>query len=256
MSAIHADPHRGYRHLTACQAGETAFQVVQAQSDLQIVAQELPGVDLVALASEALRQVRAMVQTAMALEPRFQTALEPLPGPAGAPPPVQAMCQAAALCGVGPMAAVAGVVAEHVARALAAAGCRTALVENGGDLFLMADSPRVVAALPDPSGQARLGLLLQPGDLPCSLCSSSATIGHSLSFGKAELVVVRSPAAAMADAAATALCNRLRSGKDIPAVLRHAQTLATLPPPLRVEGVLAVCQGRIGVWGKMELCGC
>ncbi|GAB7080059.1 UPF0280 family protein [Megalodesulfovibrio paquesii] len=269
MPPAHQDPHRGYRRLTGSQAGEVAFQLVQAQSDLHIVASALPDVDLAALASQSLRAARSMIQTAIDLDPAFQPALTPLRAAEGAPALIQAMCEAATLCGVGPMAAVAGVVAEHVARALAAAGCRTALVENGGDLFLLADTPRVVAVLPDPSrltsqthqGQrdekkAGLGLALAPDDLPCSICSSSATIGHSLSFGRAELVAVRSPSAAMADAAATALANRLRSGQDIPAVLRHAQTLAELPPPMRVEGVLAVCQGRIGAWGKVELTGC
>lgn len=247
---------RGYRRLTTSQAEEVTFQIVQRESDLHITCQARAEIDVREVASSALRQARSTLQMAITLDPAFQTSLTPLKGPEQGSAFLKAMCAAAELCGVGPMATVAGHVAEHVATALLEAGCSSAVVENGGDIFVASPGPRMVGIMGNPSQGPTLCLALNPEDMPCSICSSSATIGHSLSFGKAELVAVRSPSGAMADAAATALANILHTPADIPAVLVQAQSWARLPPPLRLDGVFAICQGKLGIWGKMELAAC
>ena len=111
------------------------------------------------------------------------------------------------------------------------------------------NDPRVVALLGEPQSGAKLGLRLNKGDFPLSLCASSATIGPSLSLGQGELVVVRSRSGAFADAAATTLANLIDSGDDLDLLVARARELA----PKGLEGVFAQAGGKLAVWGKMEL---
>ena len=98
---------------------------------------------------------------------------------------------------------------------------------------------RVVGLLPDPASGVLIGLNV----------AASATIGHSLSFGQGELVLVRSPDGALADALATALCNRLQGPGDVKAVVDYARRFVKYG----LTGIFAQCGGAVGVWGDMEL---
>ena len=172
----------------------------------------------------------------------------PVPVPDHAPAVVRRMAAATALMNVGPMAAVAGAVAFCVAEELVrfTPDC---LVENGGDSMLHSSRERVVGLLSDPAGGAVVGLRLKPEDFPLSLCASSSFIGHSFSFGKGDLAVVRSRDAFVADAAATAFCNMLQEPDDAGRVAEYAAGFAQIG----VDGVFLQCGGSIGVWGDMEL---
>jgi len=249
---MHISPERAYRNACRPRGDETAFQVVVEHSDLWIVAR----CDESAAALEALRDLRSQLKNWIHWHPEFATSFSPLPLPEQAPTIVLEMCLAARRCGVGPMAAVAGAVAEHVAAALAPLSSEV-LVENGGDLYLRSSRERLVGLLPDPESGTRIGLRLEADAFPLSLCGSSATIGHSVSLGKGELVVVRSTSGAFADAAATALCNLLETPKDLDAVLRQARTWAEpapgFPEQFALQGVFAQCKGQLAVWGEMEL---
>lgn len=237
----HTDSHRAYRSGLRPAHGEVAFQVVVEETDLLVVARE----DLSREMAERATQLRGLIKTAMTLNPAFGASLVPVAVPESAPPVVRAMAEAAAVCGVGPMAAVAGTIAEFTARPFLTRS-PDLLVENGGDLFLCSTRPRVAAILADPGGGARLGVALVAEDFPCSLCASSARIGHSLSLGQGDLVVARARSAALADAAATALCNLLRGPGDLVRVTDTAREFG-------LDGVFAQCGGRIAVWGAMEL---
>jgi ApbE superfamily uncharacterized protein (UPF0280 family) len=158
------------------------------------------------------------------------------------------MYRAARIMNVGPMATVAGAVAAHVAEALAAHS-PDCLVENGGDSMLWSTRERVVALLADPGGKAALGLRIGAGDFPVSLCASSGTFGHSLSFGRGDLAVVRARDACLADAAATAFANLLRREEDAGRVA----DLASEYERRGIEGVFLQCGQSIGVWGAVEL---
>jgi len=239
--SVHTDPHRAYRSGISPVSGEVTFQVVVEETDLLVVARE----DLSAETARIVTGLRGQIKAYMAIDPAFGPSLVPVRVPDTAPPIIRAMAVAAERCGVGPMAAVAGTVAEFTARALMDRS-PDFLVENGGDLFLCSTRRRVAAILADPSGGASLGVALEPEAFPCSLCASSASIGHSLSLGRGELVVARSRDASLADAAATALCNELGSAKDLARVTALAEEFG-------LDGVFAQCQGRITVWGEMEL---
>lgn len=244
----HTSSWRGYRGRCRPGQGEVGFQAVVEQTDLWVVAQR----DLRREVLQAVNACRGLLQAHIIRQPEFAASLEPVDVSSDAARIVQDMARAGRICGVGPMAAVAGAVAQWVA-AWIVEHCPeagpTLLVENGGDLYLRSDRERIIALLALPEGESSLGLRLGPEDFPCSLCSSSATIGHSLSFGQADLVAARSRDAALADAAATALANLLSTPKDIPLVMQRAEALAEHG----LDGVFAQCGDQIGVWGRMDL---
>lgn len=244
MGKTFQDPRRAYRMEPSQVQGEARFQVVVEETDLWVVA----SLDLRREVEALVRSLRGQLKAYIALHAEFLTSLVPVAANPGAPDIVWRMALAAGACGVGPMAAVAGTMAELVAREFVE---RTPeiLVENGGDCFLCSTRERVVGLLPDPEAGVSVGLRLAPEDFPVSLCASSGRIGHSLSFGRGDLVVVRSPSGSLADAAATALSNKLKSSRDLEQVVAGAKRLE----PAGVQGVFAQCDGRLAVWGRMEL---
>jgi len=244
QAAAHLGAERGYRRSLDPASGETAFQVVVEQTDLHLVARA----DLSSAVGSFLHELRGPLKAYIAACPEFLESLVPVEVPADAPALVRDMAAAGLACGVGPMAAVAGAIAQAVADRFAPLS-PDVLVENGGDCYLHSTRPRTVALLADPAGGPSLGLRLEVPDFPCSLCSSSARIGHSLSLGRGDLVAVRSRSGALADAAATALCNLLRTRRDLDRVMAAAQALQ----PAGVDGVFAQLGGAIAAWGEMEL---
>ncbi len=242
--SIHISPWRAYRGGCRPASGEVAFQVVVEQTDLWVVAQH----DMSRTVHALVNECRRLLKGYSALHPEFLSSLLPLDVEPEAPDIVQFMARAGQICGVGPMAAVAGAVAQWVAERCVAQSPNL-LVENGGDVYLCSTRERIVGLLADPAENMGLGLRLGPTEFPCSLCSSSATIGHSLSFGQGDLVVTRSRDASLADAAATALNNCLRTPEDLTLVMQHARRMGEKG----LEGVFAQCGGQVGVWGRMEL---
>jgi len=241
---VHTDPDRGYRGALAPGKGETSFSVVVEESDLRITATR----DLSGEIAPYLTLLRGELKNYILLHPEFATSLTPLPNDPAAPPLVRTMLEAAMHCQVGPMAAVAGAVAQATADRFAAHS-PDILVENGGDIYMHSTRERLVALLAKPVQGARLALRLSSGDFPAALCGSSATIGHSLSFGRADLVSVKARSGALADAAATTLGNLAQSGSHLPLVLERAQELARFG----ITGVFAQVDDTVGVWGDMEL---
>lgn len=239
---------RSYRS-TAARPDEKTFQAVIEESDLWITCGKayfdasggLPG-----RVMERLREVRSVIKAWLRLEPDFGPSLVPVPAPENAPEIIRSMARGGERWQVGPMAAVAGAVAQEVARAFMDES-PDFLVENGGDIFMASTRERTVALLPDPENSASIGIRLNAALFPLAVCSSSSTIGHSLSFGRGELVTVISADASLADAAATSLCNRLKGPKDMERIIREAEK----DPD--VIGLFASCQGHIGLWGDVEL---
>jgi hypothetical protein len=218
-----------------------SFRVCVAETDLFISAER----DLSASAFGVVREARAQIEHEIALDRRFLTSLEPLPLRPGAPPLVQAMVEAAQAAGVGPMAAVAGAGAEHVARALLPETPQI-VVENGGDIYIISQHRRTVGVQAGNSPlSGQIGLSLPPGEF--AVCTSSGTVGHSLSFGKADATLVIADRGGLADAVATALGNRVTRPEDVPLALDWAQTIPGLRQALVIIGET------LGVWGEFEL---
>ncbi len=219
-----------------------AFQVTVEETDLLIRART----DLSGPAGDAVRACRTQIEDYMRGDPDFATTLEPC-DVTDAPDIVRKMADAGRAAGVGPMAAVAGAVAQFVGEELRAHSPEV-IVENGGDLYIaVAKQIRVGMYAGESPFTGKLALLVAPEKTPMGMCTSSGTIGHSLSFGKADAVTVVSRSAATADAYATAYANRVTTPADVDAVL----ALGEAAPD--VLGILIVIGTTLGSWGDITL---
>ncbi|HEX9976442.1 MAG TPA: UPF0280 family protein [Dehalococcoidales bacterium] len=221
-----------------------AFNVTVKETDLYIRASKN-------LRSKALKLVlkyRDLIEGYIARHPAFLSSLEPLPITGDAPFIVKAMLEATSKAGVGPMASVAGAIAEFVGTDLLTFSPEV-IIENGGDIYLKSLSQRVVGIYAGKSPlTGKVGLEIKGADTPLGVCTSSGTVGHSLSFGRADAVVVLAPSATLADAAATAIGNIIKQTDDIPRGIELAQGIAGL------KGLVIIKDDRIGIWGTVKIC--
>ncbi len=219
------------------------FQVTIGESDLLILCDGR----LERLARELLYEVRGRIEGHIARDPGFATALEPHAVAGDAPEVVRSMAAAARGWGVGPMAGVAGAVAQAVGRGLLEA-CGTVIVENGGDVFVRSDEPvtfRLYAGEQSPFSD-RIGFVVD-ASRGLGVCTSSGRVGPSLSYGRADAVVAIADDAVEADVAATALANRVRTGEDVGRIVQEQER------ERRLGGLVACAGDRIGFWGDIEL---
>jgi len=218
------------------------FAVVVDETDLYIQAE----VRLTDEALESVRQARTQIERHIQRYPDFATSLKPLLEPDDCPTLVTEMYQAAQQAGTGPMAAVAGAVAAYVGQQLLASS-RQVIVENGGDIFLATEAARVVAI---EAGRSRfsgqIGLAI-PGGVRLGVCTSSGTVGHSVSSGRADAAVVVAPDTVLADAVATATANRIQGPQDC----QQAVTWATQVNG--ISGAVAICGDQMAAGGEIEI---
>jgi len=159
------------------------------------------------------------------------------------------MLAAGLQAGVGPMAAVAGTVAEAVGQGLGRNGQTEVIVENGGDIYVHRRKTCTISIYAGESPlSGRVGIRLQPEQMPCGVCTSSASIGHSLSLGASDAAVVVAPSTAFADALATRLGNEVQQGGD--GLSRALQVVQEME---NVTGVVLIAGDKLGVWGDVEL---
>jgi len=239
----HAYQQRSYR---ACvQSGLVSTRVRMMETDLDILAPER--VDDLALPLVAA--IRAEIEQYIEQHPEFLHSLVPLAGDERAPDCVQKMLAAGVRAGVGPMAAVAGVVAEVVGQGLERQGYDEIIVENGGDIYLHRRSSCTVSIYAGESPlSGRVGIRLASEQMPCGVCTSSASIGHSLSLGTSDAAVVVAPSTAFADALATRLGNEVRQGKQ--GVQRALDIVQKVEG---VTGAVVIAGEKMGVWGDVQL---
>jgi ApbE superfamily uncharacterized protein (UPF0280 family) len=220
------------------------FTVTVKETDLYIRATT----NLQRKARRLVLKYRRQLEQYIEQNPDFQTSLKPLPAPLSAPRIVRDMIEAGRKANVGPMAAVAGAIAECVGQELLAFSPEI-IVENGGDIYLRILHKRVVGIFAGESPlTGKIGLEINPQDTPLGVCASSGTVGHSLSFGKADAVVVMAASATLADAAATAICNRVSRPDDINSAIEFGQNIGGL------KGVVIIIGSNIGAWGEVKLC--
>jgi len=190
---------------------------------------------------------RAQIEEYIRYHPEFKTSLIPIPVDNLAPDIIKAMLEAAKAAAVGPMASVAGAIAEHVGRDLMACSSNV-IVENGGDIYLnIKDDISIGIFAGDSPLSSRIALRVAAADTPLGVCTSSGTVGHSLSFGIADAVCIKSQSATLADAAATSVANLIRKKSDVKKGLDRAMAIKG------VLGVLIVTGDTLAVQGSMEL---
>jgi len=234
---------RTYRHWIESK-DLVPFTVTVKETDLYIRATT----NLQRKAHRLVLKYRRQLEQYIEQNPDFLTSLKPLPVPQHAPHIVKDMIEAGNHAGVGPMAAVAGAIAEYVGQELLAFSPEI-IVENGGDIFLKILRKRTVGIFAGESPlTGKVGLDISPQDTPLGVCTSSGTVGHSLSFGKADAVVVVAASATLADAAATAIGNRVSQPNDINGAIEFGRSLGGL------KGTVIIVGSNIGVWGDIKLC--
>ncbi|PKN70689.1 MAG: hypothetical protein CVU54_04845 [Deltaproteobacteria bacterium HGW-Deltaproteobacteria-12] len=220
-----------------------SYRVKISESDLFIGSDT----NLASRAEESLIKQRYFLEQYIKNHPEFRTSLLPLPLDNLAPPIIRNMLKKAKTCGVGPMASVAGAVAEFVGYDLLKL-TENLVIENGGDIFLQTKNRLTVAVYAGESTLSyKVKIIVKPEDSPLGICTSSATVGPSLSFGSADAVCVTSMSATLADAAASAIGNKIKSRKDIKKALDYGMKISG------VRGIIIICGSEMGATGQIEL---
>ncbi len=221
----------------------TSFEVKVLQTDLYILADK----DLSKEAEKSIIKYRGQIESYITGDDKFVNTLKPYSVDKNAPGIVKDMAVAARKAGVGPMATVAGAISRYVGNDLLKHS-RQLIIENGGDVFIKSDKPRKIGLYTgNDKIDKKLVLELAPSEYPRGICASSGKVGHSLSFGRSDTVVILSGDVIIADAVATATGNIVKDISDIKKGIDFARSIE------EVTGVLIVMDGHIGIWGEMKL---
>jgi ApbE superfamily uncharacterized protein (UPF0280 family) len=223
--------------------GLVSFKVVVKETDLYVRAAH----NLENETIEAIIKHRTPLEEYIESHPLFLHSLEPYTVGEDAPDIVKDMAQAAGMVGVGPMAAVAGAIAEAVGRDLLHYSPEV-IVENGGDIFINVSQASLIGVYAGESTfTGKVALEINPEQMPLGICTSSGTVGHSLSLGAADAVIVLSHSTALADAAATAIGNKVVAGGDIDVVMEQIKAMPELAGAVIIKG------DRMGMWGDVKI---
>jgi ApbE superfamily uncharacterized protein (UPF0280 family) len=214
------------------------------ETDLKILTDRPPDKGFL---KERILLYRRQIEDYISKDRRFLTALKPIAVELNVASIVKEMAKSAAQANVGPMAAVAGAMAEFLGKDLLRKGYKDIIIENGGDIFLVTRKIRTIGIY---TGNSRLfkglKLKIKPQDTPLGICTSSGTTGHSLSFGLADAAVVLSKSASLADAVATATANRVRSKQNLQKAVDFAKSIKG------ISGVIIIIKNSLISWGKVE----
>ena len=233
---------RTYRNLVNTEK-LLAFRVVVKETDLLVHA----GKKLEHETRELVLEHRGYVEAYIKAHPDFAAALTPrrLDGPAATI--VGDMVKAGENAGVGPMAAIAGAVAEHIGLGLLKYTDQV-IVENGGDIFIKTDTPLTVGIFAGKSPLSlRIAIRVSGGSKPMAVCTSSGTVGHSLSLGKADAVCVVADSCSIADAAATSIGNQIQSIAGIEYAIGKGKCIE------KIQGIIIIVGEKMGIWGDLEV---
>jgi uncharacterized protein len=233
--------HRFYRDFTDAKRWKTYRAAVET-TDLYIKESGNHSVWVEKIVSELRDEIKKHIQQ----NPEFLHSLTPVKHVKNAHPIILKMNKAAEKAGVGPMAAVAGAIAEFVGFELLKKS-KEVIVENGGDIFLKLEHSGIITIFAGNSPfSQKIGIKIYPEKTPLSICTSSGVIGHSLSKGKANAATIISKDAALADAVATEAANLINSENDFETALDYA---------LNIKGVLGavlIFKDKLAVKGDVE----
>lgn len=218
------------------------FQVVDEETDLLISAES----DLSEISLNCVKQIRQTLKSFILDNPSFKDALIPL-DLTSSNTLIDLMLKSAKLANVGPMASVAGAVNELLFQELHKYS-NEIIIENGGDILISGFGEKVIGLYAGEKSPftGKLGIKVDVMGV-LGVCTSSGTVGHSLSFGKADSVTVVCNSCALADAYATSLCNQIKEEQNINDVLAFVNNTED------IIGCLITMNDKIGATGEIEL---
>jgi ApbE superfamily uncharacterized protein (UPF0280 family) len=231
-----------YRKLISAK-GLVRSAVIEKESDLLILAEKA----LTGPAHEVLIKERRELEAYIEKNPKFAKTFRPYSVSLFSPKIVRLMSWAAKRANVGPMASVAGALAETIGKNLLKYS-KDVIVENGGDIFVKVSKPRRIGVYAGKSPfSEKIAIEISPQNTPLGICTSAGTVGHSVSFGTADAVLVTARSCALADAAATAIGNVVKSEETIEEGLNVAKKIRGL------HGVLIIKNEVMGAWGTLKI---
>ena len=204
----------------------------------------ISGNEYAKVAKGAIFDARSQIERKIANDPFFGTTFEPYKSSDSDGCVVKRMCASSELASVGPMAAVAGAIAEYAVESMVNAGSRHAIIDNGGDIAMISDREVCIGIYADINGK-RLSMKMPPTDRIIGICSSSASVGPSVSFGRSDISTVISNNVALADACATKLGNLIKGCNDLTWPLEEVCEIDG------VIGCMAYCDGMTAICGDV-----
>ncbi len=228
----------------------TGFVISYLETDLWIGVNPgsfQPEMENVALAK--IKSLRNKFDEYIQSEPFFKKSLKPFQPTQNAPVEAVEMAVAAEKAGIGPMSAVAGLFAREVGEEiLKNFSVEELIVENGGDIYVLLKSELTLSVFAgDSILSERIGLVIPPEKQKLGICTSAGTVGPSLSYGKADAVVVICEDVLLADAFATAFGNKVKSAADVEKVIKYSEKYR------EILSLLIICEDKIGIRGDYEM---
>ena len=194
-----------------------------------------------------LKQAYEDIEAYIACDSNFLSSLHPYEVGETAPEIVKVMSEHASKANVGPMAGIAGVIAEYIGRRLSSRH-RIILCNNGGDIYY--ESPEeqwILLNAPGSPFHNQIKICVPSAIKGKGLCTSSGTSGHSVNMGRAYAVSILAGNACSADVWATAMSNQIRSHEDIDRILSLCKEQDD------IEGVVILVDNYLGIWGDIRL---
>jgi uncharacterized protein len=201
------------------------------------------------LVNTRIRELRHQLDAYIISEPEFALSLDPFMPSDTAPSIAKDMARAASKAGIGPMASVAGLFARETADAIRQNfSVKELVIENGGDIFVLLNRELVLSVYAGNSPLSeKIGLVIPPDAGVLGICTSSGTIGPSLSLGNSDAVAIVCRDVLLADAFATALANRVKAPDDINKVLDYSERFP------EILSVVIICAGKTGMRGNLDV---
>ena len=228
----------------------SGFEIKHKETDLWI------GVDPVSfnpemkeVAFSKIKSLREKLDNYIGEEPFFKKSLKPFQPAEVAPGEAKEMASAAAKAGIGPMSTVAGLFAREIGKELIQNfPLKEIIIENGGDIFVLLNKELVLSVFAGNSPlSGRIGLVIPEQTGEFGICTSAGTVGPSLSYGKADAVVVMCKDVLLADAFATAFGNKVKSPDDVEKVINSSEKYP------EIISMLIICEDKIGIRGDFEI---
>ena len=194
-----------------------------------------------------LKKIYQELEAYIAGDHHFLSAIQPHPVPKSAPAIVRDMSHDTRRAGVGPMAAVAGAIADHIGKRLAGQH-RIIFCNNGGDIYYKSPEKQwIILKAPGSPFDETIKIEVPPAMQGKGLCTSSGIFGHSVNMGRAYSVSILADSACLADAWATSISNQIHGHLDLERVLEYCKKESD------IKGVAILVDHYLGIWGDIRL---